>query len=167
MGLTPARPEAWPPMGAVLALPTATPRRRLQVFGLLQRHHARSPSVREGTRETSVSGEGVAPCSQPINTSTFVWLANAPLPRSHAGMRPLAPGGKRGCRMQYGPPSSPALNLLERRWRCITYPWCPCAASLALACLVPAVADLRTHCGTEYTIHVQATRVEKNLCSGT
>ena len=150
-------PYAWQPRGSVLAIPTSTHRRRLNVFGFLKRHNELYPYVIEGKGDTSVIVEGFAQFSQQLNKRTYVLLDNSPLHRSHEFIRPIPQWVQRGLIIQYLPPYSPALNLMEMLWRFIKYHWLPFSAYMSFPGLVQAVEDILTRFGTDYTINFQAT----------
>lgn len=117
--LTPAMPYAWHPRGSVIAIPTSTPSRRLNVLGVLNRRNALYPHVLAGKVDTSASVECFEPLSKQITKRTSVFLENAPMHRSQECIRHISKWVKRGLIIQYFPPYSPELNLIEILWRFI------------------------------------------------
>jgi transposase len=155
--LTPYIPYAGQPIGSVIAIPTSTHRRRLNVLGFLNRHNELYPYVIEGKVDTSVIVEGFDQFSKQISKRTYVFLDNSPLHRSQEFMRHIPQWVKRGLIIKYLPPYSPELNLIEILWRFIKYHWLPFSAYISFSCLVQAVEDILTRFGTDYIINFQTT----------
>jgi hypothetical protein len=126
--LTPYIPYAWQPMGSVIAMPTSTHRRRLNVLGFLHGQNDLHPSVIEGKGDTSVSVECFEQVSKQIKKRTYVFLDNVPIHRSQACIRHRAKWVKRGLIIKYLPPYSPELNLIEILWRFMKYHGLPFSA---------------------------------------
>jgi len=140
-------------------MPTSPHHRRLNVWGFLHRPHDLSPSMMAGKVDTPVIVQCFAQCSKQSKKRTSVWLDNSPLHRSHEFMRHRPQWVKRGLMIQYLPPYSPELHLIEILWRFINYHWWPFSAYKSLPWLVQAVEDILTRFGTDYTRSFQATRV--------
>ena len=157
--LTPYIPYAWQPIGSVIAIPTSTHGRRLNVLGFLNRHNELYPYVIEGKVDTSVIVEAFDQFSKQINKRTSVFLDNSPLHRSQEFICHRAQWVKRGLIIKYLPPYSPELNLIEILWRFVKYHWLPFYAYLSFPSLVQAVEDILTRFGTDYTINFQTARV--------
>ncbi len=152
-------PYAWQPIGSVIEIPTSTHRLRLNVLGFLHLHNELFPYVIEGKVDTSIIVECFDQFSKQINKRTYVFLDNSPRHRAQEFIRPIPQWVKRGLIIQYLPTYSPELNLIEILWRFIKYHWLPFSAYMSFPCLVPAVEDILTRFGTDYTINFQAIRV--------
>jgi hypothetical protein len=105
--LTPYIPYAWQPIGSVIAIPTSTHRRRLNVLGFLNRHNDLYPHVMEGKVDTSVIVECFDQFSKQVQKRTYVFLANSPLHRSHEFIRHISQWVKRGALSALWADSSP------------------------------------------------------------
>jgi hypothetical protein len=156
--LTPYIPYAWQPIGSVMVIPTSTHRRRLNVFGFLNRHNKLSPYLIEGKVDTSVVVECFDQFSQQIKKRTYVFLDNSPLHRSRDFICHISAWVKRGLIIKYLPPYSPELTLIEILWRFIKYQWLPFSAYMSFPCLVQGVEDILIRFGKDYIINFQTTR---------
>ena len=148
-------PYAWQPLGSVIAIPTSTHHRRLNVLGFLNRQNDLYPYVIEGKVDTPTIVECFDQFSQHINKRTYVLLDNAPFHRSQAFFQHIAKWVKRGLIIKYLPPYSPELNLIEILWRFMKYHWLPFSAYMSFQALVQSVEDILTRFGTDYTINFQ------------
>jgi hypothetical protein len=86
-------------------------------------------------------------------------LDNAPVHKSQEFICHISQWGKRGLIVQYWPPDSPELNLIEILWRFMNYHWLPFSAYMSFQCLVQAVEDILIRFGTDYTITFRAAEV--------
>jgi DDE superfamily endonuclease len=77
-------------------MPASTHRRRLNVFGFLNRHNDLYPYIIEGKVDTATIVEGFELFSQQIKQSTYVLLDNAPMHRAHDFIQHIPIGVKRG-----------------------------------------------------------------------
>lgn len=80
--LTPCIPYTWQPIGYVIAVPTLSHGRRLNVLGFLKRNNDLVPYRIEGKVDTSVIVSCFEQFSQQIDKKTYVLLDNGPRHRS-------------------------------------------------------------------------------------
>jgi hypothetical protein len=153
--LTPYIPYAWQPIGSVIAVPTSTHRRRLNVLGFLHRCNDLQPYLIEGKVNTAAVVECFEQFSQQLTKRTYVFLDNAPVHRSQEFICHIAKWVKKGLIVKYLPPYSPELNLIEILWRFMKYYWLPFSAYMSFQRLSQAIEDILVRFGTEYTIDFQ------------
>jgi transposase len=156
--LTPGIPYAWQPVGAVIEVPTATHRRRLNVLGFLHRRHALHPYMVEGKVDTATVVECFEQFSKKLTKRTYVFLDNAPVHKSQDFIKNIPKWVKKGLIIKYLPPYCPELNLIEILWRFMKYYWLPFSAYTSFQCLSRAVEEILVRFGTEYTIAFQKVR---------
>jgi transposase len=152
----PSRPYAWQPIGAAIAVPTSSQRRRLNVFAFLQRNNDLYPYMIEGRVDTSVIRECFDQWSEQRDKRRDVLLDNAPMHRSNALIPQLPQWVRQGLMVKYRPAYAPELNLIEILWRFIKSSWLPFSAYTSFQCLCKAVEDILTRFGTDYKIAFQA-----------
>jgi hypothetical protein len=110
---------------------TSTHSRRLNVLGFLNKRNDLCPYVIEGKVDTSAIVECFEQFSKQVKKRTYVFLENAPIHRSQEFIRHRAKWVKRGLIIQYLPPYSPELNLIEILWRFMKYHWIPFSAYMS------------------------------------
>jgi transposase len=151
-------PYAWQPRGAVREIPSF-PSKRLNVLGFMSKkqqsyfHHI----------EGSVTSQEVIAVFEAFSLAyraeyaihkkpCVVFLDNAPTHTSYAFSEQLDKWGSRGLLLQYLPPYSPELNLIEILWKKIKYEWLPLDCCLSYDSLKKAVFDVLSRFGNEYQI---------------
>jgi transposase len=154
--LTPCVPYAWQPIGEVIAVPTASHGRRLNVLGFLKRNNELVPYMVEGKVDTATIVECFEQFSQHLDKRTYVFLDNAPVHRSQEFIEHIAHWVQRGLIIKYLPAYAPELNLIEILWRFMKYYWLPFSAYTSFSCLYEAIEQILTRVGTEYTIAFQS-----------
>jgi DDE superfamily endonuclease/Winged helix-turn helix len=154
--LEPYLPYAWQPIGAAIAVPTASHGRRLNGVAFLKRNNDLYPSMIEGSVDTAVIIECFDQLSDQIDKRSYVLLDNAPMHRSNAFIQQIPKWVRKGLIVKYLPSYAPELNLIEILWRFIKYYWLPFSAYTSFQCLCKAVEDILTRFGTDYTITFQA-----------
>ena len=150
--LTPCIPYAWQPIGSVIAVPTSTHNRRINILGFLTRHQELCPYVIEGRVDTAVVVECFDQFSQQLKKKAYVLLDNAPVQKSREFIQHIPQWVKRGLIIKYLPPYSPELNLIEILWRFMKYHWLPFSAYMSFKSLLQAIEDILARFGTDYTI---------------
>jgi transposase len=152
---TPGVPYAWQPIGEVIAVPTSSHGRRVNVLGFLKRNNELVPYIVEGKIDTSVIVECFEQFSQHLDKRTYVFLDNAPVQRAREFVDHSAQWAKRGLIVKYLPAYAPELNLIEILWRFMKYYWLPFSAYASFQHLYEAIEQILTGVGTEYTITFQ------------
>jgi transposase len=153
--LTPCVPYAWQPLGAVIAVPTSSHGRRVNVLGFLKRNNDLVPYIVVGKIDTSVIVECFEQFSQQLDKRTYVFLDNAPVHRAREFVDHIAQWVQRGLIIKYLPSYAPELNLIEILWRFMKYYWLPFSAYASFQHLYAAIEQILTGVGTEYTITFQ------------
>src|SRR6266571_3035836 len=85
----PYLPDAWPPRGTSLQVPTSSQSRRLHVCGFLKRNNDLHPYMIEGSVDTAVIIECFAQLREQLDKRSSVLLDNAPMHRSKACMQQM------------------------------------------------------------------------------
>jgi transposase len=154
--LEPCIPYAWQPIGHTLELPQSSHNQRLNVLGFLRRDNTLVPYLIDGAIDTAAVVACMDKVSENLTKKSYVLLDNAPMHRSKAFVRPIPKWVKKGLSINYLPPSSPALNLIEILWRFMKYSWLPFSAYASFQHLCKAVEAILQQFGTKYTIDFQA-----------
>ncbi len=139
----------------MIAVPTSSHGRRVNVLGFLKRNNALVPYIVEGKIDTPVIVECFEQFSQQLDKRTYVFLDNAPVHRSREFVKHIAQWVKRGLIVKYLPSYAPELNLIEILWRFMKYYWLPFSAYVSFQHLYEAIEQILTGVGTEYTITFQ------------
>jgi len=85
----PYLPDAWPPRGTSLQVPTSSQSRRLHVCGFLKRNNDLHPYMIEGSVDTAVIIECFAQLREQLDKRSSVLRDNAPMHRSKACMQQM------------------------------------------------------------------------------
>ncbi|MGE3539948.1 MAG: transposase [Candidatus Tectimicrobiota bacterium] len=104
-------------MGDTSALPPSSHKQRLNVWGFLKRDNLLVPYGIDGSVGPAGVVSCIDQCSKQLTKRTYILLDNAPVHRSHAFVRQMPKWVKKGLIIQYLPPYSPELNLMEILWR--------------------------------------------------
>ena len=89
---------------------------------------------------------------QTITKKTVVVLDNASIHTSEELEDRIPCWKKQGLILQYLPPYSPELNLIEILWRHIKYRWLPFSAYQCLNALIEALENILSNVGSKYQI---------------
>jgi len=152
--LDPCVPYAWQPIGETLELP-ASRGKRLNVLGFLHTNNDFTPFCTEGSVTTSIVIGCFDLFSEAITQKTVVIIDNASIHTSQAFQEKIPLWEKKGLFLQFLPPYSPELNLIEILWRFIKYRWLPLSAYLNFETLVKAVEEILINVGSKYKIAFQ------------
>ena len=87
----------------MIAVPTSSHGRRVNVLGFLKRDNELVPSRVEGKIDTSVLVECLEQFRQQLDKRTYVFLDNAPVHRSREFVEHIAQWVKRGLIVKYLP----------------------------------------------------------------
>ena len=155
--LTPAVPYAWQKKGVRLECLSTSNGKRQSVLGLLSKRGGFQCYITEGT----VTSQLVIACIDAfvkqrkrsgIQRPLVIVLDNASMHTS-AMLRERAVEWKRqSVRLQYLPPYSPELNLIEILWRRIKYAWLPLDAYSSWQKLTDSIEFVLKNIGSKYQI---------------
>jgi transposase len=151
LALDPTIPYAWQEPNSVIELPARTAG-RINVLGFMNRHNDLHPLMFEEAIHTGVGMACFDAFCRTITKKTVVVLDNASLHTSDEFADRIRSWKKQGLVIQYLPPYSPELNLIEILWRRIKYTWLPFSAYACLTAWSAALEAILSHVGSEYQI---------------
>jgi transposase len=143
---------AWQPVGETIEV-CAAPSRRLNVLGFMNRDNQFESFVFEGTVNSSVVVACFDRFCQIIDKKTVVILDNAPAHTSEEFMMNIDKWRQHNLHLEFIPPYSPELNLIEILWRKIKYEWLPFSAYESFSNLKKELMEILASIGEEYTIN--------------
>lgn len=149
--LDPTIPYAWQEAGEVIELP-AMRYGRMNVLGFMNRNNDLHAYMFEQSIHTGVVIGCFDAFCQTITQKTVVVMDNASIHRSEEFEDRIPYWKKQGLIIQYLPPYSPELNLIEILWRRIKYTWLPFSAYACLNALIEALEDILSQVGSKYQI---------------
>lgn len=149
--LDPTIPYAWQEAGRVIELP-ARKGGRINVLGFMNRQNDLHPFMFEESIHTGVVIACFDAFCQTITKKTVVVIDNASIHTSEEFEDRIPYWKKQGLIINYLPPYSPELNLIEILWRRIKYTWLPFSAYACLNALIEALEAILSQVGSEYQI---------------
>jgi transposase len=149
--LQPCVPYAWQPKGEPIEVPCAHSQ-RLNVLGFVNRRCRFESFVFEGSVNSSVVVGCFEAFSKTLEKDVFVLIDNASVHRSEEFMENIETWEQRGLHIQFLPPYSPELNLIEIVWRKIKYEWIPFSAYDSFSNLKKELFQILKGIGEKYFI---------------
>ena len=118
----------------------------------MNRPHDLPPLMCDGSLPTGVVIAWFDALGHTLTKKTVGVIDHAAIHTSAEFADTLPYGQKTGLIIQYVPPYSPALNVIELLGRRIKYPWWPFSAYACLNALSEALEAILSHVGSEYQI---------------
>jgi len=126
---------------------------RINVLGFMNRHNDLHTYMFEQSIHTGVVIACFDAFCQTITKKTVVVVGQCIHPQEPKNLKDRIPHWKKhGLIIQYLPPYSPELNLIEILWRRIKYTWLPFSAYACLNALSEALETILSQVGSEYQI---------------
>jgi hypothetical protein len=151
--LYPTIPYAWQNKGEHITLP-ANLGPRLNVLGIM---NSECNNLTSFIFESRIDAEAVVRCienfSESITKPTWIVIDNASIHTATKVKQKIEQWQGKGLYLNYLPPYSPELNLIEILWRFIKYQWLTFSAYLSPANLYEQLKYILSNVGDKYQVN--------------
>ena len=149
--LVPSVPYAWQPIGEHLEIPSSHSQ-RLNVVGFMNRDCHFESFVFEGSINSAVVVACLDEFVTRIEKKTVIIMDNAPVHTSDEFDENMEAWNEKGLFIEFIPPYSPELNLIEILWRKIKYEWLPFSAYDSFSSLKDKLFEVLRGIGEDFVI---------------